>query len=342
MKTKLSWTCKLISLTQKHKILGVLNWSNMYTFFFTWPLNYIRETMQMALHHDPIRIKRLTISSSCTEDDIILFRDLHLIALHISFSLASLSDSPLRSCSFYEKGCCTLIPTICVGSVHEATLSTFCMPREYPGCHRLRFLTMPENSPSPRSSDRQSLLTPPGSLPRRWMDVRYLDNIWHTIWDPDIQDVQRRRFIWPMSDAFTQKLKGEYSVWISKISKRHSGMLLLNYYIKAINYKQMTIAKANFPQSWTSSLWLKTYAKHHPDLHYGKAFSLKTYLLLTKWQNALHTLRGVLFLLWTNVLYGGFKLANMCTNVTCCIYSSEESRRSSLCAVSLTHTVGHC
>lgn len=126
----------------------------------------LRETTQMALHYDPIRIKSLAISSSCTEEDIILFWDLHLIALHISFSLASLplslSDSPLRSCSFYEKGCCTLIPTICVRSVDTATLSIFCMPREYPGCHGLLFPTVPEYSPSPRNSDRQSLLTPLG------------------------------------------------------------------------------------------------------------------------------------------------------------------------------------
>lgn len=115
------------------------------------------QKIQMASHNDPIRIKRLTISSSCAEDDIILVRDLHLIALDIPFSLASLSDSPLRSCSFYEKGGCTLIPTICVGSVDTATLSTFCLESTVTGCV---FLTIPEYSPSPRSSDRQSLLTP--------------------------------------------------------------------------------------------------------------------------------------------------------------------------------------
>lgn len=158
----------------------------------------------MALHYDPIRIKRLAISSSCTED-IILFRDLR----HISFSLASLSDSPLRSCSFYEKGCCTLIPTICVGSVDTATLSTFCMPWVYPGCHGLLFPTIPEYSPSPRNSDRQSLLTLPGSPLQRWIVVRYLDNMWRTIRDPDIWHVQRCFFIWPKSDGFIQKLKGK-------------------------------------------------------------------------------------------------------------------------------------
>lgn len=86
----------------------------------------VTETTQIASHYDPMTNKRLTISSSCSEDDIILFRDLHLIAPHIAFTLASLSDSPLRSCSFYEKGGCTLIPSICVGSVDTATLSTFC------------------------------------------------------------------------------------------------------------------------------------------------------------------------------------------------------------------------
>lgn len=54
----------------------------------------LRETTQMVLHYDPIRIKRLAISSSSTEDDIILFRDLHLITLHISLSLP-LSPHPL-------------------------------------------------------------------------------------------------------------------------------------------------------------------------------------------------------------------------------------------------------
>lgn len=162
----------------------------------------------MALHYDPIRIKRLAISSSCTED-IILFQDLHLIAQHISFSLASLSESPLRSCSFYEKGCCTLIPTICVGSVDTATLSIFCMPSEYPGCPGLHFPTIREYSPSPRNSGRQSLLTLPGSPAQHWIVVRYLDNMWHTIGDPDIQHVQRWSFIWLMSDGFMQRLKGE-------------------------------------------------------------------------------------------------------------------------------------
>ena len=54
----------------------------------------LREITQMALHYDPIRIKRLAISFSCMENGIILFQDLHLTSLHICLSLASLWFSP--------------------------------------------------------------------------------------------------------------------------------------------------------------------------------------------------------------------------------------------------------
>lgn len=190
----------------------------------------------MALHYDPIRIKRLAISSSCAKD-IILFQDLHLIAQRISFSLASLSDSPLRSCSFYEKGCCTLIPTICVGSVDTATLSIFCMLSEYPGCHGLLFPTIPEYSPSPWSSDRQSLLTLHGSPAQLWIVVRYLDNMWHTIGLCQI-------------GFFLKGLKVSYSVQIALLNK-----WLNNWHL---NTKPSQLVKKKKQQPWTSSLWLKT------------------------------------------------------------------------------------
>lgn len=187
------------------------------------------ETTQMALHYDPIRIKRLTISSSCTEDDIILFWDLHLIALHISFSLASLSLilpwDPVRS---MRRAAAHWSPLSVSGQwiqPHSALSVCLESTRAVTG----RFSLLSRNIRPLLGEQWQAIFVDPaGSPPRRWKDVRYLDNMWHTIWDPDIQDVQRRCFIWPMSDGFAQKLKRWVTVCESVRSVK--AMLSLNKY----------------------------------------------------------------------------------------------------------------
>lgn len=122
----------------------------------------------MALHYDPIRIKSLAISSSCAQD-IILFRDLH--PARPTHLLLPFSGAPLRSRRLCEKGRCTLIPTICVGSVDPAALSTFWMPCERRACHGPLLRPPLPRYPwifgpfSPGYGDRQSLLTSCGSAP---------------------------------------------------------------------------------------------------------------------------------------------------------------------------------
>lgn len=149
---------------RSQKLLHILDCVEQYLFFFFFQtaikLFRPRETMQMVLHYEPIRIRRLVISS------FLRWRWHNPISgfpsnspTHLSLTtLSLLSDSPLRSCSFYEKGCSTLIPTICVRSAATAKLSTIRMPWENLNCDTLLSPTIPESSNSSESGGGRSSL----------------------------------------------------------------------------------------------------------------------------------------------------------------------------------------
>lgn len=175
------WVC----VNEKIYIYIYINRNNSAGVWRVWCINKLPRLRDIG--HHPISIKRL---------DIFLFLNRRWYnpisgspsrsPTHLLFS--RLSDSPLRSCSFYVKSCCTLIPTICVGSVNTATLSTFCMLGQYPGCHWLCFPTIHAYSLSPRNNEQcQAIFVDsPGSQLRQWIDVRYWGNMRCTIWDRDI------------------------------------------------------------------------------------------------------------------------------------------------------------
>lgn len=127
----------------------------------------------MALHYDPIGTKRLTISSSCTED-IILFRNLHLIVQHIAFAQISLWFFPEILFILWE-GPLHIDPHYLCQVSGYSRIQHFLYALRIPRLWRAAFPYHRIFALSYRNFDRQSLLTLRWTLPQHWIAVRYLE-----------------------------------------------------------------------------------------------------------------------------------------------------------------------
>lgn len=100
----------------------------------------------------------------------------------------------------------------------------------------------------------------PGPQLGHWIDVRYWNNMWSTIWDPEIQDVQWHCFIWPMSHGLMHKLQRWITLCQSVRSHTSTLSHISNKYMNYCSLQQILLSAKKPNRPWKILLWFRTYS----------------------------------------------------------------------------------